>query len=287
MTRRAEEESGPEAPGPRARDGYGSGTSPFKPPSRRPVLHRLVPVSEHLPGYQGGTFRRDLLAGLTVAALLLRAARGRGRDRRLGRAGTGRLGVATVGEIHSGLPGLEFPTAPLGDLLALVPAALGTFSVSFSDEILTARSFAGHHGQHVRADAELAAASLAAPITQGFRSGPAAPAPPSTTRWARPYPAVRAARRGRHRRRDHGRRGHRRVLEALVVAVALSIVDVVRRSATPHDFVFDAEALTHVDATGMEAPTPMKALPAAHRGRGSMPADCGPVAWPPPPWPRW
>jgi sulfate permease, SulP family len=79
-----------------------------------------------------------------------------------------------VGEIPSGLPGLALPTAPLGDLLTLVPAALGIFLVSFSDEILTARSFAGHHGQHVRADTELAAvgaASLAAGITQGFPIG--------------------------------------------------------------------------------------------------------------------
>ena len=83
-------------------------------------------------------------------------------------------GVATVGEIPSGLPSLALPTAPLGDLLALAPAALGIFFVSFSDEILTARSFAGHHGQHVRADTELAAmgaASPAAGITQGFPIG--------------------------------------------------------------------------------------------------------------------
>jgi MFS superfamily sulfate permease-like transporter len=79
-------------------------------------------------GYRGGILRRDLLAGLTVAVLAL-------------------------------------PSAPLGDLLALVPAALGIFFVSVSDEILIARAFAGRHGQHVRADTELAAmgaASLAA-----------------------------------------------------------------------------------------------------------------------------
>ena len=33
-----------------------------------------MPVSQHLPGYRGSTFRRDLLAGLTVAALALPAA---------------------------------------------------------------------------------------------------------------------------------------------------------------------------------------------------------------------
>jgi sulfate permease, SulP family len=54
--------------------GYSSEGSPFKPAARQPALHRLVPVSEQLPGYQGGIFRRDLLAGLTVAALALPAA---------------------------------------------------------------------------------------------------------------------------------------------------------------------------------------------------------------------
>src|SRR5918993_1539638 len=295
--------------------GYGTGGSPFKPASQQPALHRLVPVSQHLPGYQGSTFRRDLLAGLTVAALALPAAMayaelaglspvaglyalllptiaytlfGSSRQLIVGPEGSiaalvatalvplaaddpgryaslaallallvgacflvarvirlgwvadyfsravligylhgvavvlviGQLakllgldidardplaqlaevvrklpgallvvvaaiaasaalglaaeGVATVGEIPSGLPGLALPTAPLGDLLVLVPAALGIFFVSFSDEILTARSFAGHHGQHVSADTELTAmgaASLAAGITQGFPIG--------------------------------------------------------------------------------------------------------------------
>jgi SulP family sulfate permease len=54
--------------------GYGTGGSPFKPPPQQPALHRLVPVSQHLPGYQASTLRRDLLAGLTVAALALPAA---------------------------------------------------------------------------------------------------------------------------------------------------------------------------------------------------------------------
>jgi sulfate permease, SulP family len=71
-----EGEDSPETsiPGLSARDGYSDAGSPFKPPSRPPVLHRLLPVSQQLPGYQGGTFRRDLLAGLTVAALALPAA---------------------------------------------------------------------------------------------------------------------------------------------------------------------------------------------------------------------
>ena len=55
-----------------------------------------------------------------------------------------------------------------------MPAAAGIFLVSFADEILTARSFAGRHGQHVRVDQELLAfgvANAAAGVTQGFPVG--------------------------------------------------------------------------------------------------------------------
>src|SRR5215204_5962361 len=83
-------------------------------------------------------------------------------------------GVAVVGEIPSGLPGIQLPGLDPGDALALLPAALGIFFVSYSDEILTARSFAGHRGEHVGADTELGAmgaANLAAGISQGFPIG--------------------------------------------------------------------------------------------------------------------
>ncbi|MDQ3894055.1 MAG: hypothetical protein M3292_05235 [Actinomycetota bacterium] len=42
-----------------------------------------------------------------------------------------------------------------------MPAAVGIFAVSFADEILTARSFAGKRGQHVRAWQELRSMSAA------------------------------------------------------------------------------------------------------------------------------
>ena len=51
-----------------------SEASPFQPAARRPLLQRLVPLIEHVPSYRGGTFRRDLLAGVTVAALAIPAA---------------------------------------------------------------------------------------------------------------------------------------------------------------------------------------------------------------------
>jgi sulfate permease, SulP family len=83
-------------------------------------------------------------------------------------------GIAIVGEIPAGLPSLEVPDVRLSDMPRLIPAALGIFFVGFSAEILTARSVAGRHGQHVETNAELAAmgaANLAAGISQGFPIG--------------------------------------------------------------------------------------------------------------------
>jgi high affinity sulfate transporter 1 len=83
-------------------------------------------------------------------------------------------GIAIVGPIPAGLPSIDIPRAPAGDILALLPAAIGIFLVSFADEILTARSFAGKHAQRVRVGQELSAmglADVAAGITQGFPVG--------------------------------------------------------------------------------------------------------------------
>jgi sulfate permease, SulP family len=83
-------------------------------------------------------------------------------------------GVAVVGEIPAGLPSIGMPDAPLEDTLTLLPAALGLFLVTFADSILTARSYAGKHGQHVDAGQELlalGAANAAAGISQGFPVG--------------------------------------------------------------------------------------------------------------------
>jgi SulP family sulfate permease len=106
-----------------------------------------------------------LPAALVVVALTIAASAA---------LGLAAYGVAEVGEIPAGLPSPTLPDLHLRTLVELLPAALGIFFVSFSDEILVARSFAGRHGQHVRADAELTglgAASLAASITQGMPIG--------------------------------------------------------------------------------------------------------------------
>ena len=83
-------------------------------------------------------------------------------------------GVAVVGTVPAGLPSVGVPSPAWGDVVALAPAALGIFLVSFADEILTARSFAGKHNQHVRASQELlamGAANAAAGLSQGFSVG--------------------------------------------------------------------------------------------------------------------
>ena len=49
--------------------GYRPGRSPFRTAPRDPLHVRVVPVSARIPTYRPRTARRDLLAGLTVAAL--------------------------------------------------------------------------------------------------------------------------------------------------------------------------------------------------------------------------
>jgi MFS superfamily sulfate permease-like transporter len=83
-------------------------------------------------------------------------------------------GIATVGPVSGGLPRPTLPRLPLHDLLKLAPAAFRVFLVSFADEILTARAFAGRHREHVRASQELlvmGAANFAAGLTQSFSIG--------------------------------------------------------------------------------------------------------------------
>jgi SulP family sulfate permease len=83
-------------------------------------------------------------------------------------------GVAVVGDIPSGLPSVGLPSTSAADTLELVPVAVGLFFVVFADAILTARSYAGKHGQHVDASQELLAlggANAAAGLSQGFPVG--------------------------------------------------------------------------------------------------------------------
>jgi high affinity sulfate transporter 1 len=204
-------------------------------------------------------------------------------------ADLGDRGVATVGAIPSGLPRFDIPTPPLGDVVQLVPAAIGIFLVSFADGILTARTFAGKRGEHVRANQELLAfsgLSAAAGVTQAFPLGasgsrttvndqmgartqvaglvaagvvalvllfltePMSYLPTAVLGAVIVSAAIGLVDRGAWRalrlvsRFELGIAAATTVgvvvlgvLQALVIAVLLSVVDVVRRSAQPHDAV--------------------------------------------------
>jgi SulP family sulfate permease len=198
-------------------------------------------------------------------------------------------GIAVVGHIPSGLPSVRIPTPPAVDILQLIPAALGIFLVCTADEILTARSFAGRRGQHVRVNQELlamAAATAGAGFTQGFPIGasnsrtavnddmgartqvagvvaagavalvlvfltaPVAYLPKAVLAAIIIAAATSLVNPAQWRGLAQTDRVELTiaavttacviatgVLEALTVAVSLSIVDVVRRSARPHDAV--------------------------------------------------
>ena len=68
-----------------------------------------------------------------------------------------RNGIKVVGVIPEGLPALGVTGIALADLSALVIPAGGIAIVAFSDNVLTARTFAARHGQDVDANAELRA----------------------------------------------------------------------------------------------------------------------------------
>jgi hypothetical protein len=64
-------EAATEGPPPAA---YRPGRSPFRRARQEPLHERIVPVSARIPEYCPTTARRDLIAGLTVAALALPSA---------------------------------------------------------------------------------------------------------------------------------------------------------------------------------------------------------------------
>ena len=198
-------------------------------------------------------------------------------------------GVATIGAIPSGLPAPSVPRVGIVDTLQLVPGALGIVFAVYSSTILTARSFAGRHGQHVTADQELLAlgvANLAAGVSQAFPIGnsnsrtavneqmgvrtqvsgvfaavgvalvllfltePVSDLPAAVLGAEIVYAAVGLVSIDEWRALRAVSAGDVviaaaacagvvlvGVLEGIVVAVVLSIVDVVRRSARPHDAV--------------------------------------------------
>lgn len=80
-------------------------------------------------------------------------------------------GVALVGSLPRELPDLGVPDIPLDAVPALLLPALGIAFVAYTDNVLTARSFAQRDGERIDARRELlglGAANLGAAVLQGF-----------------------------------------------------------------------------------------------------------------------
>jgi sulfate permease, SulP family len=97
-----------------------------------------------------------VLGGVAVAALGLAA-----------------HGVAIIGGVPAGLPGLAVPQVGFGDIGTLAPFAGGLAFVAFAQSILTARAFAERHGETIDANQELVAlgvGNIGAGLVHGFPS---------------------------------------------------------------------------------------------------------------------
>ncbi len=83
----------------------------------------------------------------------------------------GRFDVDMVGALPSGLPSFGLPTAPLGDVLALVPTALVILLVQVGQSVSTASAFAAQHDDRHDANKDLyglAAANFGAGFFSSF-----------------------------------------------------------------------------------------------------------------------
>jgi high affinity sulfate transporter 1 len=80
-------------------------------------------------------------------------------------------GIAVVGDIPAGLPAPRVPDVTMSELRAMLLPAIGVAIVAYSDNVLTARSFANRRRDNVDANQELlalGAANLGAGMAQGF-----------------------------------------------------------------------------------------------------------------------
>ncbi|WP_149359351.1 SulP family inorganic anion transporter [Lolliginicoccus suaedae] len=71
------------------------------------------------------------------------------------------IGIGVVGSVPAGLPAPALPGVSASDLGALLPAAAGVAIVSYSTNVLTARSFASGDGHRIDANKELLALGTA------------------------------------------------------------------------------------------------------------------------------
>ncbi|GAA2155455.1 SulP family sulfate permease [Humibacillus xanthopallidus] len=80
-------------------------------------------------------------------------------------------GIKLVGPVPQGLPPISVPSFTDVDLWQLAPAALGVAIVGYSDNVLTARAFAGRHREQIDSNQEflgLGVANIGAGLVQGF-----------------------------------------------------------------------------------------------------------------------
>lgn len=80
-------------------------------------------------------------------------------------------GIAVVGDIPAGLPTPSLPSVSAGDVGSLLLPAVGVAIVAYSDNVLTARTFAARNGYPVDGNQELlalGAANVASGVMQGF-----------------------------------------------------------------------------------------------------------------------
>jgi len=81
-----------------------------------------------------------------------------------------RAGIAVIGSLPVGLPPLTIPSLDMGDILALVPAALGIALVSATDTSVLSRTLAIRRGEETDQDRELVGLG-GADLATGFFSG--------------------------------------------------------------------------------------------------------------------
>jgi high affinity sulfate transporter 1 len=79
-------------------------------------------------------------------------------------------GIRVIGEVPAGLPEFGITAIPWHDVGTLAAAAGGIAIVGFSDNVLTARTFAARKGEHIDANAELRALG-ACNVGAGLSSG--------------------------------------------------------------------------------------------------------------------
>jgi sulfate permease, SulP family len=139
---------------------------------------QLLRVLSELPNAHGPT----VLVGVAVVAVVLV---GRAIDRRVpfalfaivaaivanGVLGLSGLGVAVLGTVPAGLPGIALPALAPGDVVTVLPVAASMVVVILAQSAATSRAYAARFDEQVDTDADLLAlggANLAAAATGTF-----------------------------------------------------------------------------------------------------------------------